>query len=274
MILSPKPVRILGPLVLLILLNACGGLRTEPAVSEIMPGSHPGLTRLEVGIFGEGTEITAAGQLLMDQSEGMLEVTDGESHNDSVMVVNVHGYASRGYEWVTGLKHLAQYYGSVFFFRYDWERCPEDVASELSAEILRLYKAGRFKKLIIFGHSYGGMVVTFTASKLGRTDAEIHIIAAPLSGFPQLLDACDKLNYDHEDKLIYPEWSKGIRLIQHKTVHAQDGAFRDLASDPQDVDLPFSQVIDLPPTMDGHRLGHNWSVTWVLDKHVGKPHRL
>jgi hypothetical protein len=31
--------------------------------------------------------------------------------------------------------------------------------------------------------------------------------------------------------------------------------------------------VELPPTMNGHRLGHNWSVSWVVDSYLGKAHR-
>lgn len=257
------------------LLVACGGSAPEHIDGSERSKSPSGdFYSLDINIFGEGTEITTAGQLLMEQPMGMIELKDGENFNDSVLVVAVHGYDSRGYEWITGIKHLAEYYGSVFFYRYDWEDCPEKLAVNLATTIKKIERAGKYKKVVIFGHSYGGMVVTFAASHLGKLRADLHVIAAPLSGFPRLLDACDQLKYDSEDRLVYPDWQKSIHLIQHKTVHAQDGAFRDLASDPQDVNLPFYASHTLPPTMDGHRLGHNWSVTWVLDKYVGKAHRL
>ncbi|MCF6238601.1 MAG: alpha/beta hydrolase, partial [Candidatus Marinimicrobia bacterium] len=198
---------------------------------------------------------------------------DGVHHNDSVMVIAVHGYESMGYEWVTGLKNLATHYGSLFFYRYDWERCPDQVAASLAAQTIKIFRSGSYKKLVLFGHSYGGVVVTYAASDLANLDAEIHVIAAPLNGFPGLMDQCESLQYDADDKLVYPKWNRSIKVIQHRTVHAQDGAFRELAIDPQDIDLPFYLVQELPPTMDGHRLGHNWSVSWVLDQYVGKPHR-
>ncbi|NQT64368.1 MAG: hypothetical protein HQ556_15510 [Candidatus Marinimicrobia bacterium] len=260
---------------ILFILVACGG--KAPSVSETSKASQNNgdeVVSFDIHDFGEGTEITTAGQHLMEQPLGVIELRDGEQRNDSVLVMAVHGYDSRGYEWIIGLKNLADHYGSVFFFRYDWEQCPDQIAANLASEIKKIEKRGKYQKLVIFGHSYGGMVVTYAASGLGKLKADIHVIAAPLSGFPKLLDECDKLNYDAGDKLKYPEWKKSVRLIQHRTVHAQDGAFRELASDPQEVDLPFYQSHELPPTMDGHRLGHNWSVTWVLDKHVGKPHRL
>lgn len=259
----------------LLLLSACGSSTPEmPEASTGSKSSISGVASFDIEMFGEGTEITESGRLLMDQPLGVIELKDGEASNDSILVMTVHGYDSRGYEWITGLKNLAEYYGSIFFFRYDWENCPEVIAAELATQIKKIQKSGKYKKLVMFGHSYGGMVATFAATDLGKLEGDIHVIAAPLSGFPKLLDDCDQLTYDKDDKLIYPEWGKSIRLFQHRTVHAQDGAFRELASDPQEIDLPFFRSFELPPTMDGHRLGHNWSVTWVLDKHVGKPHRL
>ena len=260
---------------ILFILAACGGSTPNGSqTSRTSQNVGDEVISFDIHVFGEGTEITTAGQHLMEQPLGVIELRDGEQRNDSVLVMAVHGYDSRGYEWIVGLKNLADHYGSVFFFRYDWDQCPDQIAANLAAEIKKIERHGKYKKLVIFGHSYGGMVVTYAASELGKLKADIHVIAAPLSGFPKLLDECDKLSYDSGDKLKYPEWNKSVRLIQHRTVHAQDGAFRELASDPQEVDLPFYQSQELPPTMDGHRLGHNWSVTWVLDKHVGKPHRL
>jgi len=256
---------------LFMLFIGCGG--NTPQSRQVLLQGHEDFS-LDIAHFGEGTEIIAAGQLLMEQPMGVTELTVDGRENDSVLVMAVHGYDSRGYEWITGLKNLAEHYGSAHFYRYDWDQCPDQIAARLATEVKRLARTTHYEKIVLFGHSYGGMVLTFAASELGNLDVDLHVIAAPLSGFPRLLDRCSTLSYDGGDKLTYPEWSRSVRLIQHRTVHAQDGAFRDLASDPQDVDLPFSEVFQLPPTMDGHRLGHNWSVTWVLDKFVGKAHRL
>ena len=256
---------------ILLLLSSCAGNAPENSSRKVR--GENGYKSIDVEAFGEGTEIRSAGNILMENPGGLLEITMVDQANDSVLVVAVHGYESQGYEWVTGLKNLVEHYGSVFFFRYDWKSCPDDIARDLVSDILKAKREGGYKRVVIFGHSYGGVVVTFAASQLEKENAEIHIIAAPLSGFPKLLDNCDNMKYGDEDKLIYATWNASVKVIQYKTVHAQDGAFRDLASDPQEINLPFYQVEELPPTMDGHRLGHNWSVTWVLDKHIGKPHR-
>ncbi|MEA3287829.1 MAG: alpha/beta hydrolase [Candidatus Marinimicrobia bacterium] len=252
---------------LLVIVGCVGNAPGDPSMDGEPRAS------LDINTLGEGTEIRSAGLRLMESPLGLIELRNGDQANDSVLVIAVHGYQSRGYEWITGIKNLADHYGSLFFYRYDWDRCPDQVAQHLASQINAMVKTGSYRRVLIFGHSYGGIVVMYAASEFAGFDTEIHIIAAPLSGFPGLLDQCGSLQYDTDDKLVYPKWKRSVQVIQHKTVHAQDGAFRELAINPQDIDLDFKYIQELPPTMDGHRLGHNWSVSWVLDQHVGKPHR-
>jgi len=263
------------PIFLMLLLSLTHCAANEP-VGKQSPSdrSTPSpVSSIDVENLADGTEVKNSGLELMNLGLGMNLLYSGVDSNDSVLVVLVHGYQSEGYEWVVAAKGLTEYFGSSYFFRYDWEDCPDVVGRQLAEEIKTLVRSQDFKRVVIFGHSYGGVILTFMAGELGRITAEVHVIAAPLSGFPRLMDQCDNLVYDKMDKLTYPPWQKQVKVFQHKTVHAQDGAFRDLASDPQDVNLPFKKVIDLPPTMDGHRLGHNWSVTWVVDNYLGRPHK-
>jgi len=44
-----------------------------------------------------------------------------------------------------------------------------------------------------------------------------------------------------------------------------------MSYDPQVVNIQGSTVINLPPAFqNGKRLGHNWSLKWVLDQYFGK----
>ena len=250
-----------------LILGGCAGKSGQPSNEAIL--SRPvslELVSIDLNELSEGSEIRASGLQLMENQPGLIQLRDGSASNDSVLVVAVHGYLSSGYEWVTGVKSLGSHYGSLFFFRYDWDRCPRDIAAELSNLIKEVSEKRAYARIVVFGHSYGGVVVTQLAGMLEGQNAEIHVIAAPLAGFRGITDQCGPLEYG--------SWAKTVRVIQHKTVKDQDGAFRELDVDPQQIDLPFYEVRTLPPTMDGHRLGHNWSVTWVLDQHVGKAHRL
>ncbi|MCF7808128.1 MAG: alpha/beta hydrolase [Candidatus Marinimicrobia bacterium] len=254
-------------LIALIVLSACAGngIEEKAITSQSLKTSNQWPAQ-NLDHLAEGSEIKVSGLQLMEQPLGLVELTTDAGRNDSVLIVAVHGYQSSGYEWITGLKHLGAHYGSLYFYRYDWNRCPESIAEELASLILNEKQTAPYKRVILFGHSYGGVVVAQAASQIGAVRADVHVIAAPLAGFQGLTDNCDELQYD--------EWSKSVNVLQHRTVKAQDGAFRELEDDPQEIDLPFHEVYTLPPTMDGHRLGHNWSVTWVLDQHVGRAHRL
>jgi hypothetical protein len=53
---------------------------------------------------------------------------------------------------------------------------------------------------------------------------------------------------------------------QWRTRKAIDNAFSALPADPQLVDIPGSEVVTLPDSYRGHRLGHNWSISWVVEQ--------
>ena len=40
--------------------------------------------------------------------------------------------------------------------------------------------------------------------------------------------------------------------------------------DPQVVDIPGSVAVTLPDVYRGHRLDHNWAVSWVADRASAK----
>jgi hypothetical protein len=56
-----------------------------------------------------------------------------------------------------------------------------------------------------------------------------------------------------------------MRLHQWRTQKELDGAFSSLDFNPQVVDWR-GEVIELPDSYRGHRLGHNWSISWVSDQ--------
>ncbi|MEE9572960.1 MAG: hypothetical protein V3W20_07930, partial [Candidatus Neomarinimicrobiota bacterium] len=70
------------------------------------------------------------------------------------------------------------------------------------------------------------------------------------------------------NKLDYPSWETNITHHQWRTQKQQDGAFRDLDYDPQEINFDNSLIFLLPETINGQRLGHNWSVTWVINNYL------
>ncbi len=216
-----------------------------------------------------GEFVKESGKKLINQPFGFTKIIADSAQNDSTLLIAVHGYDSRGYEWVSSLNQLSNNYNNTYFYRYDWEICPDSLSRKL-ADLLTTLIQGKsnFNRIVIFGHSYGGLVVTYLAGNMDvNIPIEIHTIASPLAGYPRIMDNCDLL-YNDDDKLIYSSWDANILHYQWRTHKHQDGAFRDLDFNPQDINFDNGEKILLPEIMDGQRLGHNWSITWVIDNYL------
>ena len=117
----------------------------------------------------------------------------------------------------------------------------------------------QIKHITLFGHSYGGNIVTGISGMPNLGSIEIHSIAGALIPIKRLKKNCPYFVGFHNHKSLYPHF-------QWRTVKDQDGAFKNLPFDPQVVEIDGSQIIQLPSKRpDGSRLGHNRSVTWAID---------
>ncbi len=191
------------------------------------------------------------------QGLARLDAPPGEA---AEVVIGVHGFESEGYEWVQPLKVLSRSGAQVYFFRWDWTQCPDPAAERLRGAIEELLKAQpRIARVRLFGHSYGGVISALVAASWRLPiPIEVNVVAAPLAGHPRLTEHCTF-------KGVKPAAS-GARLKQWRTRKAQDGAFKDMAADPQVIELAGSDVVLLPETWQGRRLGHNWSISWVAEQ--------
>ena len=209
-----------------------------------------------------GDKVKKSGKLIQRLPLGLNEIYYDSSAIDTV-IVSVHGYGSLGYEWVYPLKSMAESKKKTFYYRWDWNQCPKKAAENLLLDLKTLLKnSSIIKHIIIFGHSYGGVITaSLIDDKFGSM--EIHSIAAPLSGHPKLENKCPEWPSFEDMKIINP-------FTQWRTKHKQDGAFKDLELDPQNISVSGSSVVLLPDTLDGKRLGHNWSISWVINKYFKK----
>ncbi len=218
-----------------------------------------------------GNYVKESGNKLINQPYGFTEIIADSAKINDTLIIAVHGYDSRGYEWITSIISLAEKYNNTYFYRYNWEQCPEDVGKSLANSIdSLLIVRPNYNTIKIFGHSYGGLVVTFAGASLkNQIKTEIHTIAAPLAGYPRIFDKCD-LKFDNDNKIVYPNWDSNITHYQWRTHKHQDGAFRDMSYNPQDIKFDNGKVILLPETMNEQRLGHNWSITWVINNYLNE----
>jgi pimeloyl-ACP methyl ester carboxylesterase len=200
-----------------------------------------------------------AGELLLASDLGLHRL-DSHSGDFKDVLIAVHGFASRGYEWVYPLQHLGPQYGGSFFYRWNWNTCPQEAAANFQKTLVELVKAHpSIERVTIVSHSYGGVL----ASTWGRLyDAErmshVHLVASPLAGYRKLDKLCPPLNIGPlpvKENLQWHQW---------RTQHQLDGAFKDLPVDPQII--PGGEIITLPARYKKHRLGHNRSLSWVAEQ--------
>ncbi len=190
------------------------------------------------------------------------------------LLVAIHGYGSRGLEWVYPVVTLSQPDQATYFFRWDWNGCPAPAAKSLLEGLQsRLREMPQVAAVELIGHSYGGVLVHEAlrmlhedASSLSRPGTKsrvalsAHIIASPLAGLAETAGRCDSNLLTAVDE--------GIELHEWRTLQHLDGAFKDRETDPQVVSIKGSTVTRLPETYRNRRLGHNWSISWVADELV------
>ncbi len=185
-----------------------------------------------------------------------LEKFNGE---EEVLLVSVHGSRSEGYEWIYPLQTLDTENSATFFYKWDDSKCYINSAKKLRFNLSKeIKKLPSLKRLVIIGHSYGGVLVTSLVENWkNNLPTEIHSIAGPIgSAFSR--NACTFNPPERiPNKLTFYQW---------KTQHHLDVAFKRLKNDPQDLNLLGSETTRLPEAYRGRRLGHNWSISWVADK--------
>ena len=207
-------------------------------------------------------DVFDSGKRLMSLPYG-LHTLEENNTMEKTLIIGVHGSNSRGYEWIYPLSSLDNSDKLVAFFRWDDSSCPGPGIESLSQNLSDLLvEKPNIKKIILLGHSYGGILVTsFMQNWKGKLPLEIHAIAAPLKGMGPVSSMC---GYEP------PRATQGnTSLHQWRTIKELDGAFKDLDYDPQETMILNSKITRLPETYKGNKLGHNWSISWVADELLG-----
>lgn len=244
-------------LLALVLVAAVAGSACERSTTT----SADGPLTLDRLADGEGAKASGAALMALPLGLHRLDTTAPAAVD---VVIAVHGFESGGYEWVHPLKVLGRNgKARVHFHRYDWNQCPEPVATALGRTIDELLAAEpELASIQLMGHSYGGVVAALVASQYrGRVPLTVDVVASPLAGHPGM-SSCSYAG------AVAPAAGAPVTLRQWRTRKDLDGAFSDLDVDPQVVELP-GEVTVLPETYQGHRLGHNWSISWVVDHLAG-----
>ena len=209
--------------------------------------------------FSINDDVFTSGESLTYLAFGLHDL-EAITADQRTLLIGVHGSNSRGYEWVYPLQVLDKDTNLISFFRWNDKGCPgPSVISLLEIIKNKIDDNPNLDKVILLGHSYGGLLVTaFSEAWDLELPLEIHSIASPLKGMGGLSSICE---YNSPKSL-----SAGTSFYQWRTIQALDGAFKDLNFDPQVVEINNSIVTRLPETYKGNKLGHNWSISWVADE--------
>ena len=207
-------------------------------------------------------DVFDSGKRLMSLPYG-LHTLEENNTMEKTLIIGVHGSNSRGYEWIYPLSSLDNSDKLVAFFRWDDSSCPGPGIQSLSKNLSDLLvEKPNIKKIILLGHSYGGILVTsFMLNWKEKLPLEIHAIAAPLKGMGPVSSMC---GYEPPGAT-----QDNTSLHQWRTIKELDGAFKDLDYDPQETMILNSKITRLPETYKGNKLGHNWSISWVADELLG-----
>ena len=203
--------------------------------------------------------VKTLGERLIDLPYGLNDLEPSADESQEIFIA-VHGGSSEGYEWIHPIRKIDTKQKHMYFYRWPDNGCFQGSAEELVNEIYNLLNQDNsFKKVILMGHSYGGILVTDVLKHWNVvTPLEVHVVASPLLGTTMLKTICG-----YEPIKIIP---KNSLLFEWRTQHQLDSAFKDLSVDPQQINIKGSLVTVLPDTYKGNRLGHNWSISWVADE--------
>ena len=203
--------------------------------------------------------VKTLGERLIDLPYGLNDLEPSADESQEIFIA-VHGGSSEGYEWIHPIRKIDTKQKHMYFYRWPDNGCFQSSAEKLVNEIYNLLNQNNsFKKVILMGHSYGGILVTDVLKHWNAlTPLEVHVVASPLLGTTMLKSICG-----YEPIKIIP---KNSLLFEWRTQHQLDSAFKDLSVDPQQINIKGSLVTVLPDTYKGNRLGHNWSISWVADE--------
>ena len=221
--------------------------------------SDSSISHIQLKDFVDDVPVQKLGQRLIDLPYGLNALESGLSESEEVLIA-VHGSRSQGYEWVYPLKSIDSLKKEMYFYRWPDQRCFEEPAEKLIKDISNiLLENPSLNKVILIGHSYGGILVSDVLKKwANKIPVEAHIIASPLVGSDLLINSC---NYSPIKKI-----KANSALFEWRTQHQLDSAFKDTLPNPQDISIIGSSITILPDTYKGNRLGHNWSISWVADE--------
>ena len=97
-----------------------------------------------------------AGENLTNLKPG-IHFLENNNEQQTELVIAVHGWQTKGFEWVYPLINLNKESNRISFFRWKTNGCPNKATNELLNIIQN--EINNYSKISLIGHSYGGLVL-------------------------------------------------------------------------------------------------------------------
>lgn len=233
---------------------------------DVQDEDFPWISTLDAGDWKEelwgDKELRKNGSRLLKLDKGIHFLEPAVNPENDVLIA-IHGFGAKGYEWVYPLQVLDNDEFDTYFFRWEWGK-PTERAEKLflsEFEEVRLKRAESLSKVRVVAHSCGGAVIMSVIESLPKElEFEVHVVASPLGGLG-IFTVCD---VD-----LPKEIPENFEITQWKTQQHMDSVFLYFPWDTQDADLDGIKVVDLPERAKGKRIGHVRSLLWVADQIAG-----
>tara|TARA_B110000444_G_C18788781_1_gene571389 strand:+ start:84 stop:833 length:750 start_codon:yes stop_codon:yes gene_type:complete len=206
-------------------------------------------------------------ETLINRQLGLHKMNGYTLIDSTSAIIIIHGYYTekwdkKGYEWVDPIIELSKLSTPMWFYRYDWNLCPDELSIDLKDHIkIFIQENIQIDSILILGHSLGGLIVTHF-SEIWDEDYPlgVYAIASGLKNKRRLKNSCTFLG---KNQYFI---NKNIGYTQWRTVKKIDGVFKNYLFDPQNVKINNGNYVDLPSNWNGKRLGHNYSILYVANQ--------
>ena len=220
-----------------------------------------------INIMDLSSEKSKYDERLINRKYGLHKINGYTLIDSTNAIIIVHGYYSKewhkkGFEWVEPIIELSKLSTPIWFYRYDWNICPNESSNKLKGYIKNfIYDNSQIDSILILGHSLGGLVVTHF-SEIWDEDYSlgVYAIASGLKNKHRLKNSCTFLG---KNQYFI---NKNIGYTQWRTVKFSDSIFKNYLFDPQNVKINNGDYVDLPSKWNGKRLGHNYSILYVANQ--------
>ena len=223
----------------------------------------PWLHTMEVGdwptTFKTNKQVVRTGKPLRQIEYGLHSLEEDQEENPTVLI-GIHGFKARGFEWVYPLLTMDDDSIHTHYFHWDFLDKNSIARTMLLEDLSELIeqRTAPLERIVIVAHSCGGVMVASAIDDLPEdVDFDIHTVASPLNGLG-LLTVC---------RPNLPETlPENITLTQWRTAKEKDSVFWWFPRDPQKITRDYGVTVELPKKYHGIRLGHVRSLSWVAER--------